>query len=73
MGMPDLNASATIVKSLKPPDLPRAHAAQSSTLSFTQASASRPKIHAVHSDVPVYSKPTAPQVLLQQIADALKR
>jgi CheY-like chemotaxis protein len=32
-----------------------------------------PEIRAVHPDVPVYSKPTAPQVLLQRIAGALKR
>lgn len=32
-----------------------------------------PEIRAVHPDVPVYSKPTAPQVLLQRIARALKR
>lgn len=32
-----------------------------------------PEIRALHPDVPVYTKPTAPQVLLQRIASALKR
>lgn len=30
-------------------------------------------IRAVHPDVPVYMKPTAPQILLERIAGALKR